>query len=268
MDDDVEGRPPQGWGAFITAVRHRMKLPQRRFAALVRASEHTVINWERGSTVPNRKRIDELRRRLDLGPQEEALLYWLADHSGPPVPASSSLHDLAPHLAGCKLWIDRQSDPTCLTDVERNVVLYNEAYELLMADMIASAPKPSCSPLHNPLRFVAFHPGAREMLVDWYDRWLLPALAQLSVALLRYPDAAELRRIAVDLEADEITKRAFVDDLPIWPGRPENLLHGDGRPRRIRHPDLGVVGVHVIESVPVPGLARGLRSVTLLLPGA
>lgn len=266
MVEESEAHRPQGWGSFIAAVRHRMGLPQRRFAALVRASERTVISWEQGTTVPRRRRLAELQSRLKLGCQEEALLYWLADRAGPPLRPASSLHELGPHLTGLKLWVDRQPDPAWVADVDGNVILYNEEYRYLMAEMAATAPRPSCSPLHSPLRYVAFHPGAREMLVDWYERWLLPALAQLSVALMRYPDAAELRELAADLEADHLTKRAFTEDLPGWAGRAENLLHGDGHPRQLRHPALGVVDVHLVEHVPAPGLARGMRAVTLLLP--
>ncbi|KWT60584.1 hypothetical protein ADL21_18175 [Streptomyces albus subsp. albus] len=139
-------------------------------------------------------------------------------------------------------------NPAYLSDIAWNIVAYNQP-QIEWFPWIPQEP--------NLMRWAFLYPEAREQLVNWDRDWARPFLAQIRVALAKFPDEQGLLNLRDDiLEGNQEAARLWADH--------EALEHPDGDVRRLRVPyhDGSEVPVRIMAMAPLR--APHMRFITLV----
>ncbi|MEU5539020.1 hypothetical protein [Streptomyces sp. NPDC020362] len=149
-----------------------------------------------------------------------------------PVPEGCEAQAYLQDYAGL---LEAVSFPSLVVDHRWNVVMANGAFETLFRGV---RPHPTAMPGDNFLRFVLFHPDARDVLGEHEAGWCLPMLAHLKTALERCAHDHELQAIRRDVAQDPIMEAAYRQGLPHWiRAVGEAATRLDGAMRLLLHPD-------------------------------
>lgn len=182
-----------------------------------------------------------------------------------PVPegceAQAYLHDYAALL-------EAVSFPSLVVDHRWNVVMANGAFETLFRGV---RPHPTAMPGDNFLRFVLFHPDARDVLGEHEPGWCLPMLAHLRTALERCPHDHELQAIRREVAQDPIMEAAYRQGLPHWiRAVGEAATRLDGAVRLLLHPDprRGPTECRIVDETTPTLLGAGCTRLTMVLRDA
>ncbi|WP_166630372.1 hypothetical protein [Streptomyces sp. GC420] len=157
--------------------------------------------------------------------------------------------------------------PSFLHDRRWDVALANSAFDALFEGI---RPHPTAMPRRNFLRFVLFHPDARNVLAEHETSWCLPMLAGFAEEMKSDTGSRDraLQAIRREIARDPIMEAAYCDGLPRWVRSVGTAAaHCDGDVRPLRHPDSrwGRTDCRLVSETPKALDGMGLSRVTLVL---
>ncbi|MEU3877731.1 hypothetical protein [Streptomyces sp. NPDC029704] len=258
-------------GQLLRAYRHRARLSQDavlRFANLPVKTARTLRAWEADKAAPKPEYIPRLAAALNMSVWVQQYLEILVTKGDPPTLGVRGGPEVE---ARCAQWarqhVADQASPTVLTDGAWNVIHCNSAYRQLFHHVPED---PLSHPTVNWLRYLAFCPDARETLVNWYEDWLIPGMADFGATLMRHAKAPHPEHVAL---LEEFKENPLLWDVYTQRARQELegsgtafAAQGDGDVRRIRIPARGdttgtrmEISVLITAGIPLHGKPFGYR---------
>ncbi|MEU9125121.1 hypothetical protein AB0C96_35695 [Streptomyces sp. NPDC048506] len=258
-------------GQLLRAYRERLGLPRHtvlRGAHLPVRTDRTLRKYEGDEAKPRSEYLPGLARVLTMS-------VWVAQYLDilvtrrEPLPLGVNLP--AEVTGRCARWarehVTHQAAPTALMDGAWDVITCSSSFH----ELFRHVPADSLShPTVNWLRYVAFHPDARVTLVDWYERWLIPALTDFGEVLTRYAHAVQPEQKALldEFEADPLLWDAYTRRVGqvLQRAGAGVATRGDGAVRKLSVPSHGdaagartELSVRITTGVPLFGRPWGLR---------
>ncbi|MFI2187889.1 hypothetical protein [Streptomyces sioyaensis] len=235
-------------------------------------TDRTYRTWETDKDLPRVAYVPHIATALQMPDSVRRYLYSLITKGDAPMSGTWGGPTLA---ARSDLWIREHVDdrnqpaPTALLDGTWNILACNNAYHRLFAHVPAH---PRNSPTQNWLRYVLFHPDARESLGQWQERWLIGAMSDLVTTLVRQQKELSLEHLEIlqDIEADPTLSNAYTCRIrrQMREAMAAPLCDGDIRTMRIpsRSDPGGArtdITICITAGVPLHGKAYGYKLLTL-----
>jgi hypothetical protein len=226
-------------------------LRQEDVASLAGLSLRRYAAFERGEFTPPAAMVDQIAAAMQMSAAERSALHVLATGQDPPRPLSHPAQDppREPSKALRDLVSHMDPYPAALTDETWTLLHYNPAMNAWARGWYDAA-----DPGERHLVRYLFSKSAEDFLPD------LHAVRRASLAMLRYQYTRNLAAPGfAHLVAWITTSSPEAADL--W-ARHEVAFPPHEYPVRVRHPDLGIIGGHVL-FVPV---SPRLWTYTMVLP--
>ena len=239
-----------GLGEFLRSRRERLSpaalgLPDRRrrrtpglrreeVAELAGVSVDYIVRLEQGRGLrPSADVVEALARALRLDPADRGYLFNLTRQRprGSDKPATTA----APPLA--QLVADLSPLPAMLVNHRYDILAWNREMTMLLLDFdtLPAAQR-------NAMRLCLTHPQIRDYYVD-RERVMREGVAHLRAAWAAHPQDQALTDLIAELNAHDERFAA------LWAER-DIKTNGRGH-KAIRHPDVGVIAVHVEVLMPL-----------------
>lgn len=267
------------WALTVGQLLHwyrtkHVRLSQERLAReKLPVTSRTYGPWERDELLPKAEYVPQIAAALKMPDPVRRYLHTRITNSDPPIISTPVGPDIAERSAlWARVHVESQPAPTATMDGAWQILVCNDAYRSLFAH-VPTDPT-GAHPTQSWLRYVLFHPDARETLGEWSTQWLPGTMTDLVVTLTREQGAlpTEQRAFLQEIEADPVLSDAYARSIHRDPqgSATDTTTLGDGDIRTIWTPNgpnpndtRTEQPVCVTVGVPLHGKAHGHCMLTL-----